>query len=211
MSAAFNTIDHDVIIQRLQHTFGIHGMALHWIWSYLTDRRSYVRWGSGRTITSPTDVGVPQGSSLGPLLVSLYVAPLANVTNSFGSRHHPYADDTYLYVFTSKEELTTGIQTIKRCASALYAWLSHNGLALNLFKLEAIQFSVAQGLHTNKVTAVNVADATIAPSPTIKSLGVVLDAHLKFDDHVVAVARLATFTSEPCATSEHLYLTTSHA
>ena len=123
MSAAFDTIDHDVIIQRLQHTFEIHEIALHWIRSYLTDRRSYVRWGSGKSITSPTDVDVSQGSSLGPLLFSLYVAPLANVTNSFGSRHHQYADDTYLYVFASKPKLTTGIQTIERCASALYDWL----------------------------------------------------------------------------------------
>ena len=66
-------------------------------------------------------------------------------------------------------------------------------MALNLSKSEAIQFSIAQGLHTNKVIAVNVADATIAPTPTIKSLGVVLDAHLKFDDHVVAVCKACYF------------------
>ena len=112
---------------------------------------------------------------------------------SFGSRHHQYADDTYLYVFACKEELTTGIQTIERCASALYDWLSHNGLALNPSKLEVIQFSVVQGPHTNKVTAVNVADATIAPSPTFESLGVALDAHLKFDDHVIAVCKACYF------------------
>ena len=76
-------------------------------------------------LPTATDVGVPQGSSLGQLLFTLYVVPLTKVTISFGAKHHQsppvttnhnqYADDTYLYIFASKEKLTTGVQTIKTC------------------------------------------------------------------------------------------------
>ena len=72
MSAGFNTIDNDVLLQRLQHTFGIGETALNWIASYLHDRHSYVKLGSGQSaILMTSDIGVPQCSSLGPLLFTL--------------------------------------------------------------------------------------------------------------------------------------------
>ena len=96
MSGAFDTIDHNVITRRLQHTFGLCGSALNCIRSYLDDRKSFVRWGSGQSATTGSNIGVPQGSYIGSLLFSFYVAPLAKVTQSFGARRHQYADDTYL-------------------------------------------------------------------------------------------------------------------
>ena len=45
MSAAFDTIDQAVLLNRLKHTFGVTGMALEWISSYLSNRQSYMRWG----------------------------------------------------------------------------------------------------------------------------------------------------------------------
>ena len=63
MSAEFDTIDHDVLLQRLRHTFGIAGTVLNWIISYLHDRHSYVKWGPRQSATPSSDIGVPQGSS----------------------------------------------------------------------------------------------------------------------------------------------------
>ena len=60
-----------------------------------------------------------------------------------------------------------GIQTIERCADALYNWLSHNGLALNPSKSEVIQFSVSQVRCNKNVDTINVAGAPIALSPFI--------------------------------------------
>ena len=68
MSAAFDTIDHDVLLQRLQTTFGIEGTAVNFIRSYIHDPHSYVKSGSGQSAASTSDIGVPQGSSLDPLL-----------------------------------------------------------------------------------------------------------------------------------------------
>ena len=75
----------------------------------------------------------------------------------------------------------------------MYNWLSHNGLALNLSKSEAIQFSVAQTRFRNDLKSVNVAGASIVLSPSIKRLGVILGSHLTLDDNVAAVSKVSYF------------------
>ena len=80
MSAAFNTIDHFTLTNRLSFRFGIKVTALQWLTSYLDKRSSFVKYGYGQSATTCFEVGVQQGSSLGPLLLALYISPLANVT-----------------------------------------------------------------------------------------------------------------------------------
>ena len=136
----FDTIDQAVLLNRLKHTFGVIGTALEWIRSYLSHRQSYMRWGTGQSVTTTVEVGVPQGPVLGPMLFTLFVAPLAKVTESFDIQHHQYADNTYLYIFANKFELVNATNTIEQCINSLYNWMSQNGLALNPSKSEAIQF-----------------------------------------------------------------------
>ena len=102
ISAAFDTIDHATLLQRLNGTFGVSGDVLKWLASYLEQRSSFVKYGAGRSVTIPCDIGVPQGSSLGPMLFTLFVAPLANVTSANGIRHHQYADDSQVYIIAAK-------------------------------------------------------------------------------------------------------------
>ena len=64
-------------------------------------------------------VGVPQESVLGPMLFTLFVAPLAKVMESFDIQHRQYADDTYLYIFANKFELVNAINTIEQCTNSL--------------------------------------------------------------------------------------------
>ena len=70
LSAAFDTIDHGILIQRLEKCCGVTGLAKQWIMSYLEDRKQTVIRGSRSEATSVT-VGVSQGSVLGPLLFSV--------------------------------------------------------------------------------------------------------------------------------------------
>ena len=79
LSAAFDSIDHGKLLQRLRTSYGIGGTALDWIASYLSNRTQYV-WLAG-TSSSPSSVGsmqLPQGSVLGPLFFIMYAAAVQN-------------------------------------------------------------------------------------------------------------------------------------
>ena len=97
LSAAFDTIDHAVLLNRLLVTFGVTGTALNWIKSYLTARTSFVKIGSISSSTISLDTGVPQGSVLGPLLFTLFTTPIGEIISRFGL-FHQYADDTQIYI-----------------------------------------------------------------------------------------------------------------
>ena len=77
MSAAFDTLDHNTLLHRLQHTFGLSGYAISWICSYLTDRSSFVKINSSSSPSTTILTGVPQGSVLGPLFFVLFISPIA--------------------------------------------------------------------------------------------------------------------------------------
>ena len=97
LSAAFDTIDHQILLSRLSLNFGITGSALALLTSYLTNRTQAVVANSTVSESHPVSCGVPQGSVLGPLLFALYTTPLSYQLQSSNLPFHFYADDTQLY------------------------------------------------------------------------------------------------------------------
>ena len=94
VSAAFDTVDHDILLGRLEHHFGITGKALSWLMSYLTDRTQFVKVAIEHSTSRKLLCGVPQGSVLGPILYSMCTAPFADIMRQHGLNFHFYPDDT---------------------------------------------------------------------------------------------------------------------
>ena len=86
LSSAFDTVEHSVLLMRLENSFGVTGVARQWIASYLTDRTQFVRVGSEACAATSCSCGVPQGSVLGPLLFVTYI--ILNLKNMSSSKYH---------------------------------------------------------------------------------------------------------------------------
>lgn len=129
LSAAFDTVDHEILISRLEQWVGIRGIALEWFRSYLADRTFCVSLGDSVSSSAPLSCGVPQGSVLGPLLFSLYLLPLGSILRKHGISFHFYADDSQLYVPLGKGGVHS-VGLLLECLSDIKAWMS-----LNLFKI----------------------------------------------------------------------------
>ena len=97
LSAAFDTINHDILLRRLRDRYGIMGDALKWVKSYLTNRFQKISINEYTSCSSLLSSGVPQGSVLGPLLFSLYVQPAGDIIRKHGLSFHHYADDLQIY------------------------------------------------------------------------------------------------------------------
>jgi len=93
MSTAFDCVDHSILLQQLERNFGITGLTLHWMTSYITSRTQQVLYNGKLSQLQRFSYGVPQGSVLGPLLCNLYTADISKVVEFHGHKVHQYADD----------------------------------------------------------------------------------------------------------------------
>ena len=97
LSAAFDTVDHEILLQRLEHCLGLKGTVLHWFSSYLTGRSFSVSIGNYESDEVDISYGVPQGSILCPLLFNLYMLPLGSIIQQHNISYQSYADDTIIH------------------------------------------------------------------------------------------------------------------
>ncbi len=133
LSAAFDTIDHQRLLQRLSD-IGVTGTALSWFRSYLSGRTQAVVIDGVASDPVILSTGVPQGSVLGPLLFLIYILPLGNIIEKHGISRHGYADDTQLYIrFSPKESdgLQKATAKLESCITDVKAWLNDNRLKVN--------------------------------------------------------------------------------
>ncbi len=137
LSTAFDTIDHNILLNRLENDVGIRGSALAWFKSYLSDRHQFVAVNEEVSYQSQVQYGVPQGSVLGPLLFMLYMLPLGDIIRKHGVSFHCCADDTQLYI-SSRPDETYQFAKLTECIVDIKNWMTSNFLLLNSEKTEVL-------------------------------------------------------------------------
>ena len=180
LSAAFDTIDHDILLQRLEITFGLSGNVLSWFASYLTDREQTVHIGNFKSSSMHLEYGVPQGSVLGPVLFTLYTQPLVSIFKKHQICYHLYADDTQMYIFGKIEELQNLIDVTTRCITEVKSWMTSNKLKLNDEKTDIVLISKSD---IQKIR-INVNSNNIESSQSVRNLGVIFDSEMSMSSHV---------------------------
>ena len=196
LSAAFDTIPHQTLLQRLQSSFGLSGKVLDWIASYLSSRSQYVTISDCNSTSVCLPSGVPQGSVLGPLLFTTYISPMARLVSSFGLNQQQYADDTQLYFAINNTNHASSLSTIHACLSALSSWFAQNGLCLNPSKTESILLSTPhrlRALKANSLASITIQNSSIPFASNIRTLGVNIDSSLTMSDHVRETVKACNF------------------
>ena len=190
MSAAFDTVDHGILISRLECTYSVCGVALNWFRSYLKDRTMEVRWFGDHSPGVDLRYGVPQGSILGPKLFLLYTAEIAGIIRNHGFIYHGYADDSQVYriVDPDVESINKAAADFAACLVELQQFMLINRLQLNPSKTECVWFRsrYRDGLSFPDVL---LPDGSIKPVKVVRDLGVYFDEHLSGEYNVGNVTR----------------------
>ena len=191
ISAAFDAVNYAILLERLKTEFGIDGLPIQWIASYLFGRTSVVRVCALSSAAVVNITGVPRGSVLEPIFFTSYVATVGRLIRSFGVGFQKYADDMQLLTVRTAP-LQTAMDRLDRCSSERQLWFWRNDLPLNPDKSEIAFFDTRQRLRQLKLP-VTVTGCDATASDTLKTLGVRLDSTLSFEEHVSYIVRAFNF------------------
>ena len=194
LSAAFDTIDHGILLSRLNSLYGISGDALDWFKSYLSNRVQRVIIGDTVSECKNLNFGVPQGSVLGPKIYCMYTKPISDIIAGHGLSHHCYADDTQLYIaIEHSANLHSELLRMERCVADIRNWMRHNMLKLNDDKTELIVFASRYNQHLYSDASMMIGNTTVVCEPQVKNLGVIFDQVMSMRQHVNYTSRTARF------------------
>ena len=188
---AFDTVDHSILLTRLQNWFGLDGLSLDWFSSYLSLRSQAVSINDSISAFSTLSCGVPQGSVLGPLLFTLYTTPLGSVISKNSLKYHLYTLMTpsctlfHSYNFCSISWNTTTFNDI-------LSWMNLNKLLLNPSKTEFLLIGTKQQrLKFSDLTNKSLSNDIIPVSSSARNLGFIFDSDMSFSDQINSIQILS--------------------
>ena len=187
LSAAFDTIDHDILVERLRSAFGVRDTALSWIASYVSGRTQQVSIDGTLSTKFDLECGVPQGSSLGPLLFVVYASKIFEIVDKHNLEIHCYADDSQLYLSFCPNNIANqeaALARVERCIEDIREWMLNDKLKLNDDKTEFIIIGTSQQLAKVSINTLRVGAATITPVSSARNLGSWFDSKLTMEIHI---------------------------
>ena len=186
LSKAFDTFDHNILLDKI-NSYGIKNNSLKWFSSYLSNRKQLVQAGAIKTSSLDIICGVPQGSILGPLLFIIYVNDLCSVSKIF----EPiiFADDTNL--FFSHKIIRELFHMANLELNQFFKWFNANKLSLNKDKTKHTFFHKAREKDNIPLMlpSLFINDREIKQITSIKYLGVLIDEHLTWNEHIAVIEK----------------------
>lgn len=192
LSAAFDCVDHRLLLAQLK-SIGVHGNALNWFSLYLSQRQQSVLLDSTISPPLPLNMGVPQGSVLGPILFSIYLLGINKIMTESQIDYVIYADDIQIFSSASPDDLQQTLQRIEQCVSNIRLWLASKRLILNEKKSEFIILGQPRALDKCSTDSLTIAQCKIITSSKVKSLGVLLDQSLTMECQVNKIRSAAFY------------------
>ena len=196
LSAAFDTVDHHILLNVLENRFSIQGTALNWFCSYFTDRTQSFVLGDSTTDAYTVDCSVPQGSVLGPLSFVAYTDDIGDVVErQHGVSLHQYADDKQLFASAKIHRIADLRRQLGDCVVDVRKWCASRRLQLNADKTEAIWFGSRASISklSSQDRTLAIGETTINTTDVVRNLGVHLDSELSMKQHVAKVASVCFY------------------
>ena len=178
-SKAFDTVDHTTLLNKL-YKYGIRGQPHSLLKSFLSNRRQYVRINSSDSKTLPNNIGVPQGSCLGPLLYNIYCNDITELLSDCDVIL--YADD--LVIHKSSDNINALSAYLNLTLDKLGDWCSYNKLSINPTKTKWMMFS-NQRITLNPILSIQ--NQYIENVSEFKYLGFTVDNKLKHSSHIKTI------------------------
>lgn len=185
LKKAFDTIDHKILLEKL-NLYGIQGKPLDWFQSYISNRFQICSINGALSDKQTVTCGVPQGSTLGPLLFLLYINDLPNALEH--SKARMYADDTTMTA--SGESISEVEELLNSDLEKAKDWFITNKLSLNTSKCEYMVVASNYRIHnTDHVPQISIGQLPIKRVSKSKSLGVHIDEELSWHEHINEICK----------------------
>ena len=164
LPSAFDCVDHELLLHRLQYNFDFTDDVLCWITSFVSDRTQQVSYDGQLSPIRPVQFRVPHGSVLGPLLFVLYTADLNKIIASHRLQLHQYADDCQVCATTSVDDVELAIDRLAGCVADVGAWTTSSRLRLNSSKTQVMWPG-----HKNQIDKINISSVPCSRLPSASS------------------------------------------
>ena len=176
LSKAFDVLDHNILYKKLEH-YGFRGKFLDLLTSFISNRNYFVSANGFISDTKTVNIGVPQGSTLGPLLFLLYVNDMSNSSELINFTQ--FADDTTLT--HSGPNLNVLTNELERELNKVLDWLLANKLIINLSKTHSMLFT---NKRVDRKITIRANDSNLEQKTECKFLGVIVDDRLNWKSHI---------------------------
>ena len=196
LSAAFDTVNHDLLLSRMSHEIGVTGVALDWLKSYFTGRTTTVVIDGVYSMAKTMDYGLPQGSILGPRSFTVYTIPIGRIIKKHSLSYHMYADDIQIFCsFDPSDPLSieAALSSITTCINEIRTWMTFNFLKLNNDKTEFLVITSPYNKRWMPDICLRIGEENIRPSTSVRNLGVIFDDEMSMSPQVISLTKNITF------------------